>query len=99
MPPTPIPAPNPDPDQPTPIPVPIPDPDPPSPWPGPEGEPAGELVRLPVTRADIEIVLRGSTAIVSGVVNELEDRRRIVDAVSSLASITDVEDRLQLPAA
>jgi hypothetical protein len=96
VPPTPVPAP--DPDLPAPIPVPIPDPEPPSPWTRSDEETGGELVQLPLRSADIEIVLKGSTAIVTGVVRELEVRRHIVEAVSSLAWITAVEDHLRLPA-
>lgn len=91
----PIPMPAPDPDRPTPIPVPVPDPESPVPDPGPPSPPP-----LRARSADdVEIVLRGSTAVMTGVVERLEERRRIVDAVASLASVTSVEDNLRPPAA
>jgi len=94
----PVPVPVPGPDLPAPIPVPLPDPDPPSPWPEPDDS-GRAVVPLPVKTANIEIVLHGSTAIVTGVVRELEVWRCILDALSSLASITTVEDHLRVPAA
>lgn len=48
--------------------------------------------------ADIHITLRGSVAVVRGVVEQLEDRDRILQALASLDSITGVEDDLR-PAA
>jgi hypothetical protein len=48
--------------------------------------------------ADIQITLRGSVAVVRGVVERLEDRDRILQALASLDSITGVEDDLR-PAA
>ena len=49
--------------------------------------------------ANIEIVLRGSVAVVRGVVERIEDRDRIVRALASLDSITGVEDDLRPRAA
>jgi hypothetical protein len=49
-------------------------------------------------RADIEITLRGSVAVVRGVVERLEGRELILQALASLDSITGVEDDLR-PAA
>ena len=48
--------------------------------------------------ADIQITLRGSVAVVRGVVEQLDDRDRILQALASLDSITGVEDDLR-PAA
>ena len=57
---------------------------------------ADDLCRPP---AAIEIVLRGSVAVVRGVVEHVETRDSILRAVASLHSITDVEDELRSPPA
>lgn len=48
--------------------------------------------------ADIQITLRGSVAVVRGVVERLEDRDRIQQALASLDSISRVDDDLRLAA-
>lgn len=59
--------------------------------------PAAEAEHSP---AYVDIVLRGSVAVVRGVVERIEDRERILGALASLDSITGVEDDLRLrPAA
>lgn len=49
--------------------------------------------------ADVEVVLRGEVAILNGVVEDAAERQRIVEAISSLESISEVEDYLRPPAA
>lgn len=56
-------------------------------------EVAGGLVRL--TRPDVEIVVDGSKAVVNGVVDGAAERRRIVEAVESLETVTEVENNLR----
>ena len=48
--------------------------------------------------ADVQITLRGTVAVVRGVVERIEDRDRILEALASLDSLTGVEDDLR-PAA
>lgn len=78
----------------------------PQPWPAlPLSEPPsdseaeGLTEDLPGPAADVEVVLHGSIAVVTGVVEEAGDRRRIVEAIASLESISEVEDNLRPPAA
>jgi hypothetical protein len=59
--------------------------------------PTGQAPRS--QRAHVEIVLRGSVATVRGVVERIEDRDRIVQALASLDSITGIEDELRPRAA
>lgn len=44
----------------------------------------------------IDVLVNGSLAVVRGVVERAEERRRIVEAIASLDSITHVEDHLRL---
>jgi hypothetical protein len=53
--------------------------------------PVGE----PNRPAEIQITLRGSVAIVRGVVERIEDRDLILQALASLESITRVVDELR----
>jgi hypothetical protein len=63
------------------------------------GSPSGDAPGYEAERANVEIVLSGSVAVVSGVVDRLEDRERILRALGSLDSLTRVEDDLRLRAA
>jgi hypothetical protein len=47
----------------------------------------------------VQVELRGSLAVVSGVVENARDRERIVREIGSLASVTRVESQLRPPAA
>jgi hypothetical protein len=77
------------------VPDPAPDPLPDPPDPGVPGLQA----ELPGRAADVEVVLHGSLAVVTGVVEELDERRRIVESIASLESISEVEDDLRPRAA
>lgn len=82
----PLPDPGPEPEEPEP-PVPIPGPEPDEPEPD-------------RTRWDrVEVELRGSAAIVSGVIDRLEEGERIVDRLATLGSVTRVVNCLRLRAA
>jgi hypothetical protein len=77
------PEPVPDPGEPEP-PVPLPPPDP--------GEPEPDRTGW----GRVEVELCGSVAIVSGVIDRLEEGDRIVERLATLGSLTSVENRLRL---
>ena len=68
------------------------EPEPAEPGARPEGVPTQR--RHPT---DVEVLLQGSRAIVSGVVEAIAERRRILEAIESLESVSAVENRLRLP--
>jgi hypothetical protein len=49
----------------------------------------------PTRSTDIRITLRGSVAIVRGVVDRIDDRDLVLQALASLESITGVVDELR----
>ncbi|HET9436836.1 MAG TPA: hypothetical protein VFO64_01445 [Gaiellaceae bacterium] len=90
-----------DPIPPGPEPVPPdPSPEPPIPEPAPEPTPGPDdgAARLTV-QPEVVVELRGTVAVLSGVVERAEERARIVEQVASLDSITKVENHLRPPAA
>jgi hypothetical protein len=84
-----MPDPDPGPESPWPEPIPVPDPEP---APDPE---RGELR----PHSDVVVELRGSVAVLSGVVESADERAEIAARVESLDGITRVDSRLRPPAA
>jgi hypothetical protein len=75
-----------------------PDPAPPDPLPEPEPAPDDDPVAF-ARQSGVAVELRGSVAVLSGVVEQAEERARIAAHVASLATVSRVESNLRPPTA